>query len=71
MFQFLIGRLETIRVPAMRKHLRLFQFLIGRLETIVHTMLLEGQGKFQFLIGRLETKKLIALNTFSPCFNSS
>ena len=55
MFQFLIGRLETL-CPSLRLvWSRGFQFLIGRLETHGLHLSLLFMLPFQFLIGRLET----------------
>ena len=56
MFQFLIGRLETL-CPSLRLvWSRGFQFLIGRLETRMGTSFFLFTASFQFLIGRLETR---------------
>ena len=71
MFQFLIGRLETCKLPFQRMYSVKFQFLIGRLETDVEQEIGYRIYEFQFLIGRLETENDFILLLFFYCFNSS
>ncbi len=55
MFQFLIGRLQTVESPGLTGDRNPFQFLIGRLQTGTHDASMGAGTPFQFLIGRLQT----------------
>ena len=56
MFQFLIGRLDTVQLRLHFHHKYRFQFLIGRLDTgNLLDRSLADFWRFQFLIGRLDT----------------
>ena len=55
MFQFLLGRLETLDEWVEFVDLDPFQFLLGRLETGDRAMDRVLEMWFQFLLGRLET----------------
>ncbi len=59
MFQFLIGRLETLFLGEAANVDQQFQFLIGRLETYYAIGLMRSVYGFQFLIGRLETGEFL------------
>ena len=54
-FQFLLGRLETMGFYDVIKPLMRFQFLLGRLETLRGDTIRDRTHWFQFLLGRLET----------------
>ena len=56
-FQFLIGRLGTVRQDRLEELRRLFQFLIGRLGTKALANFNTEKARFQFLIGRLGTTR--------------
>jgi len=58
MFQFLLGRLETVKRDIKRLALAKFQFLLGRLETLGEDPVMGVPCPFQFLLGRLETLSL-------------
>ena len=58
LFQFLIGRLDTIEAARVKTYGLMFQFLIGRLDTGRLRRLLMPLERFQFLIGRLDTNLL-------------
>ena len=55
LFQFLIGRLDTLFVFFFFFFFFLFQFLIGRLDTKCPDLRHADFSGFQFLIGRLDT----------------
>ena len=55
MFQFLLGRLETLQNYTVVCLVIPFQFLLGRLETLQNYTVVCLVIPFQFLLGRLET----------------
>jgi len=63
MFQFLIGRLRTVKSVAKRAEDLAFQFLIGRLRTYRLKKLASEKAGFQFLIGRLRTFLAVGYST--------
>jgi len=56
MFQFLLGRLETLNLKESKTINKMFQFLLGRLETEEYHLRITCYTSFQFLLGRLETQ---------------
>ena len=59
-FQFLIGRLAVLQLPAAAPRLVVFQFLIGRLAVRFCFLGSDAMDVFQFLIGRLAVLELQA-----------
>ena len=65
MFQFLLGRLETVNfLSSPFSSSYMFQFLIGRLETRAPGNHTGGVSMFQFLIGRLRTEQKVFKEVF-------
>ncbi len=70
-FQFLIGRLQTVRAITLHVGDVWFQFLIGRLQTLQHCPYSCHIKMFQFLIGRLQTSLGKFILVAGRGFNSS
>ena len=63
-FQFLIGRLDTLKTGIVWAATARFQFLIGRLDTELIAIRPRAASLFQFLIGRLDTGNCPAVQEY-------